>query len=62
MSMILVSHNLGVVAGRTDEILVLYGGHIVEQGKHQKLLAKGGYYHDLYSKQFAEENAAKILQ
>lgn len=32
MSMILVSHNLGVVAGRTDEILVLYGGHIVEHG------------------------------
>lgn len=32
MSMILVSHNLGVLAGRTDEILVLYGGHIVEYG------------------------------
>jgi len=32
MSMILVSHNLGVVAGRTDEILVLYGGNIVEHG------------------------------
>ncbi|MCL6650885.1 dipeptide/oligopeptide/nickel ABC transporter ATP-binding protein [Agrobacterium rubi] len=32
MSMILVSHNLGVVAGRTDHILVLYGGHIVETG------------------------------
>lgn len=32
MSMILVSHNLGVVAGRTDKILVLYGGHIVEYG------------------------------
>lgn len=32
MSMILVSHNLGVVAGRTDDILVLYGGHIVEMG------------------------------
>jgi len=33
MSMILVSHNLGVVAGRTDDILVLYGGHIVEMGR-----------------------------
>jgi peptide/nickel transport system ATP-binding protein len=32
MSMILVSHNLGVMAGRTDHILVLYGGHIVETG------------------------------
>jgi peptide/nickel transport system ATP-binding protein len=32
MSMILVSHNLGVVAGRTDDILVLYGGNVVEYG------------------------------
>lgn len=32
MSMILVSHNLGVVAGRTDEVLVLYGGNVVEHG------------------------------
>lgn len=32
MSMILVSHNLGVVAGRTDEVLVLYGGRVVEYG------------------------------
>ena len=32
MSMILVSHNLGVVAGRTDEILVLYGGSVAEYG------------------------------
>ncbi|TPW31614.1 ABC transporter ATP-binding protein [Martelella alba] len=33
MSMIIVSHNLAIVAGRTDELLVLYGGHIVEYGK-----------------------------
>ncbi|MDO1582501.1 ABC transporter ATP-binding protein [Rhizobium oryzicola] len=32
MSLILVSHNLGVVAGRTDEVLVLYGGRVVEYG------------------------------
>jgi len=32
MSMILVTHNLGVVAGRTDEVLVLYGGRVVEHG------------------------------
>ena len=34
---------------------------VVEQGTHEDLLRAKGYYHDLYSKQFAEENAAKIL-
>ena len=37
-------------------------GKIVEQGKHLELLKQGGYYHDLYSKQFAEENASRILK
>ena len=31
MSMILVTHDLGVVAGRTDEIAVMYAGRIVER-------------------------------
>src|SRR6185503_6572200 len=32
MSMILVTHNLGIVAGRTDEVAVMYGGRLVERG------------------------------
>jgi peptide/nickel transport system ATP-binding protein len=32
MSLILISHDLGVVAGRTDEVAVMYGGRIVERG------------------------------
>jgi peptide/nickel transport system ATP-binding protein len=32
MSMILVTHNLGIVAGRADEVAVMYGGRIVERG------------------------------
>ena len=57
----LIAHRLSAIR-KADLILVVRDGKIVEQGKHQELLAKGGYYHDLYSKQFAEENAAKILQ
>jgi peptide/nickel transport system ATP-binding protein len=33
MSLILVSHDLAVVAGRTDEVAVMYGGKIVEHGR-----------------------------
>ena len=34
MAMVLVTHDLGVVAGRTDEIAVMYAGRIVEQAPH----------------------------
>jgi len=37
MAMVLVTHDLGVVAGRTDEIIVMYGGRIVEQAPTAKL-------------------------
>ncbi len=37
MAMILVTHDLGVVAGRTDEIAVMYGGKIVEQAPTAEL-------------------------
>jgi peptide/nickel transport system ATP-binding protein len=37
MSLILVTHNLGIVAGRTDEAAVMYGGRIVERGPTEAL-------------------------
>jgi peptide/nickel transport system ATP-binding protein len=37
MSMILVTHNLGIVAGRTDDTAVMYGGRIVERGPTEVL-------------------------
>jgi peptide/nickel transport system ATP-binding protein len=37
MSMILVTHNLGIVAGRTDEVAVMYAGRIVERGPTEAL-------------------------
>ena len=40
MAMVLVTHDLGVVAGRTDEILVMYAGKIVEKAKTAELLSQ----------------------
>ena len=57
----LIAHRLSTIR-KADMILVVRDGRIVEQGTHQELLRRRGYYHDLYSKQFAEESAARILQ
>ena len=56
----LIAHRLSTIR-KADMILVVRDGKIVEQGTHQSLLRARGYYHDLYSRQFAEENAAKVL-
>jgi len=37
MAMVLVSHDLGVVAGRTDELMVMYGGRVVEHAPTEVL-------------------------
>ena len=34
-----------------DEIAVLKDGSVIEQGSHEELLAKGGFYHNLYVNQ-----------
>lgn len=57
----LIAHRLSTIR-KADLILVVKDGKIVEQGRHMELLQKGGYYHDLYSKQFTEENASRILK
>ncbi len=39
---------------RADVILVMKDGDIVEQGTHDELLAKNGFYADLYNSQFEQ--------
>lgn len=43
MAMIQVTHNLGVVAGRTDEVAVMYGGRLVEHGPTRAVFAAPGH-------------------
>lgn len=56
----LIAHRLSTIR-QADLILVVKDGKIVEQGKHEELLRRGGYYHDLYSKQFQEEEMSSKL-
>ncbi len=51
---ILISHRVSTVQ-HAALIVVLKEGKIVEQGTHAQLLARGGYYYDLYQKQLLEE-------
>jgi ATP-binding cassette subfamily B protein len=51
---ILISHRVSTVR-HADQIVVLREGRIVERGTHDELLARGGYYYDLYQKQLLEE-------
>ena len=49
-----IAHRLSTIKD-ADIILVMKEGDIVEQGNHEELLAKGGFYADLYNSQFTED-------
>ena len=48
----IVAHRLSTIQ-TADVILVMKDGHIIEQGKHEELLARKGFYANLYESQFA---------
>lgn len=56
---ILISHRVSTVRN-ADRIAVLHDGEIVEYGTHEELLARDGYYTDLYNKQLLEEELARV--
>jgi len=53
----IIAHRLSTIRG-ADLILVMNEGDIVEQGQHDELLARGGFYADLYNSQFEYAQAS----
>lgn len=56
----IIAHRLSTIRN-ADVILVVKEGKVIEKGNHKELLAKRGYYHDLYYKQFEEEEAQRVF-
>lgn len=56
----LIAHRLSTIR-KADMILVVRAGKIIERGTHHELMELGGYYADLYNKQFEAEIAESVL-
>ncbi|AEA00835.1 MULTISPECIES: ABC transporter ATP-binding protein [Aerococcus] len=54
-----IAHRLSTIRN-ADIILVMKNGDIIEHGNHDSLMAKDGFYADLYNSQFNQESAAEI--
>ncbi|MBX6768624.1 MAG: ATP-binding cassette domain-containing protein, partial [Actinomadura rubrobrunea] len=51
---LVIAHRLSTVR-EADQILVIDGGRVVERGRHEELLLRGGLYAELYRTQFAHQ-------
>ena len=51
-----IAHRLSTIRD-ADLILVMKDGDIIEQGNHEELLAKNGFYAELYNSQFVDATA-----
>ncbi len=58
---IVIAHRLSTIVG-ADQIVVLDQGKVAERGKHAELLAKGGLYAELWTRQAAEREAEKTAE
>lgn len=56
----IIAHRLSTIR-QADLILVVKDGKVIERGSHKELLAKRGYYYELYSKQFEEEASMRVF-
>jgi len=58
---ILIAHRLSTIR-RSDRIIVMDSGRIIEEGTHENLMASKGFYHRLQNLQYIEWNQTKSVQ
>ena len=57
----IIAHRLSTIR-TADRILVIQNGQITEEGSHRELLRKKGYYYNLYTNQFKDEQSRSLLK